>query len=212
MKKLIETLRSFGVEIPAEKEAEIKAEISKNYKNVAEVTKTTEKLETERDSWKGRAETAESTLKNFEGIDPANVKDEIATWKKKAEDAERDFQKKLDERDFEDALKEEIGAIKFSSEAAKKAVLADIRAAGLKVKNGKILGLSDLIEQMKSEDASAFVSEQQTNLEQGKARFTQNLNNSGQGTVLTKKDIMAIKDPAERQAKIAANIDLFKKG
>ena len=50
--------------------------------------------------------------------------------------------------------------------------MADIKEAGLKLKDGKILGLNDLINQMKEKDASAFVDEAQEQAQQNKAVFT----------------------------------------
>ena len=172
MQKLIETLKSFGIEIPADKQADVKKALSEHYKNIAEHNKAVSKLETDRDTWKEKAETAEETLKGFEGIDPSQVQTELATWKKKAEDAEENAKKQLYERDFADALKSELENMKFTSEAAKKAVMADIKEAGLKLKDGKILGLNDLINQMKEKDASAFVDEAQEQAQQNKAVFT----------------------------------------
>ena len=100
--------------------------------------------------------------------------------------------------------------IKFSSEAAKKSVMADIKEAGLKLKDGKILGLNDLIEQMKQSDASAFVDESQQQAQQQQARFaTSRIGHQQTPGSMTKKDIEAIKDPSERQAAIAQNIQLF---
>ena len=46
----------------------------------------------------------------------------------------------------------------------------------------------------------------------GKPQFTQPTGGAGGGAAVTVKDIMAIKDPAERQAKIVQNMHLFKKG
>ena len=120
MQKLIETLKSFGIEIPADKQADVKKALSEHYKNIAEHNKAVSKLETDRDTWKEKAETAEETLKGFEGIDPSQVQTELATWKKKAEDAEENAKKQLYERDFADALKSELENMKFTSEAAKK--------------------------------------------------------------------------------------------
>lgn len=213
MQKLIETLKSFGVEIPVDKQAEIKKSISEHYKNAAEYNKAISKLEADRDKWKQQAETAEETLKSFDGIDPAQIQTELATWKQKAEDAEKHAKEQLYERDFADALKSEMEGYKFTSEAAKKSIMAEIKDAGLKLKDGKILGLSDLVEQIKKNDASAFVDEQQEQLEAGKARFTQPQkpgSNANPGT-MTKNDIMGIKDPTERQAAIARNLSLFGK-
>lgn len=210
MQKLIDTLKSFGIEISEDKQADVKKALSEHYKNAKEVAKTLSKVESERDDWKERAETAEETLKGFDGIDPANTQTELAGWKKKAEDAEKEFNAKIYDRDFSDALKAALDDVKFSSEAAKKSVMADIKEAGLKLKNGKILGLNDLIEQMKQSDASAFVDESQQQAQQQQARFaTARIGHQQTPGSMTKKDIEAIKDPSERQAAIAQNIQLF---
>ena len=134
---------------------------------------------------------------------------DLADWKKKAEDAEKNAKAQLYERDFTDALKTEFEGIKFSSEAAKRAIMAEVKEAGLKLKDGKILGLNDLITQMKEKDASAFVDDEQQKAQQNQARFTQPTNKQGQGGALTKDQIMSIKDASERQAAIAANMSLF---
>lgn len=209
MQKLIETLKSFGIEIPEDKQAEVKKALSEHYKNAGEVSKTLAKVEGERDAWKDRAETAENTLKSFEGIDPESIKGELASWKQKAADAEKEYNDKIYERDFADALKAALEDVKFSSASAKKAVMADIKGAGLKLKDGKILGLNDLLEQMKKDDASAFVDDDQEQAEQNQARFTTSLSKNTPPGKLTKADIMNIKDAGERQAAIASNMSLF---
>lgn len=213
MQKLIETLKSFGIEIPADKQADVKKALSEHYKNAAENNKAISKLEADRDAWKEKAESAEETLKGFEGIDPAQVQSQLAEYKKKAEDAEKDRDAKLYERDFADALKTELEGVKFTSEAAKKSVMADIKEAGLKMKDGKILGLNDLISQMKEKDASAFVDEKQEQLEAERAKpFTGPLNQNTGGQKMTKSDILNIKDAGQRQSAIAQNLGLFGKG
>ena len=157
-------------------EEQIAFVMAENGKDIKKLQKENETLTADRDSLKERAETAEETLKKFEGIDPEAIQGEITKWKQKAEAAEKDYAEKLAQRDFEDALKEEIGNYKFTSDAAKKAIMSEIRESGLKCKDGKILGLGDLIAQMKEKDASAFVDDHQETLEQNKARFTQPLN------------------------------------
>ena len=87
--------------------------------------------------------------------------------------------------------------------------MADIKEAGLKLKDGKILGLNDLIEQMKQSDASAFVDESQQQAQQNQARFTTHVGHQQTPGSMTKKEIEAIKDPSERQTAIAQNIQLF---
>lgn len=210
MQNIEAILKQFGLEIPKEQTEEFRKTFHENYKTV----KDYEKLETDRDKWKGQAETAEDTLKKFDGVDLETMQTELATWKQKAETAENDYRQKIYDRDFSDVLKTEMESIRFSSEAAKKAVMAEIKESGLKLKDGKILGLSDLIGQIKERDASAFIDEQQQKAQQQAARFT----TAGTGKTpgghgaMTKKDIYAIKDPSERQAAIAENLGLFGQG
>lgn len=207
MKNIIDICKDFGLEIPADKQADFLKAVAGEYKTSAEHGKVAEKLA----AMQKRAETAEEALKGFEGIDPAKVNEQLAEANRKVKEAQEAAQKQLDERDFNDALKAELDGLKFTSTAARKAVEADVRAAGLKLRNGKIVGLSDVIEQIKAEDASAFVDEHQENLEKNKARFTQPGSGGTPGGGLTKKDIMAIKDPVERQRAIGQNLTLFGK-
>ena len=188
--------------------------MAENGKDIKKLQKENGTLESDRDNWKQRAETAEETLKKFDGVDLETMQTELNTWKQKAETAEKDYEQKIYERDFLDALKTELESVKFSSDAAKRAVMSEIKESGLKLKDGKILGLSDLIGQIKERDASAFVDEGQEQARQQAARFTvpgTGKSTGGSGTT-TKKDIMSIKDPTERQAAIAENLGLFGKG
>lgn len=154
MKRLVETLRSFGIEVPEDKVKEVRKKLSENYKNIGEVEKIKRNLDA--------------------------MKAELAAWKQKAEDAEAEYADRLAQRDFEDALKEETGGCRFTSQAAKRAIMAEIREAGLKVKDGKIMGLSELLTRMKEKDPSAFVDEEQEQLKAGRAKpYTEPLDRNG---------------------------------
>lgn len=200
MQKLIETLKGFGIEVPEDKHAEVKKALSAHYKNVAEHDKAISRLETDRDGWKKRAETAEETLKGFEGKDFETITKERDEWKKKAEEAKTEYDAKISAREKEDLLKEAFADVKFTSESAKKAIMAQI-SDGVTVKNGKLIGFNDLLEEAKKSDASAFVDEAAQKLEGGRAKFTTTQNKGGAATKVytDKKEIMKIKDPSERQ-------------
>ena len=209
MQNIIEILKSNGIEVPEDKVATINKAVAENYKTVSEVEKKTSKLESERDSWKDRAETAEETLKGFEGKDFDTITKERDEWKKKAEDAEKEYSAKEAEREKQELLKEAFAEIEFTSESAKKAIMAHI-SENVSVKNGKLIGFNDLLEDAKKNDASAFVDKAQQNLEQNKAKFTTPMNKQG-GKVgtMTKDEIMAIKDRGERREAMLANKELF---
>ena len=144
MQNVHEILKKYGVEVPAESKADFDKDILANYKTVTEVEKKLSKVESERDNYAEQLKTAQETLKSFEGVDLATIQNELATWKTKAENAEKDYNAKLEARDFEDALKAAMEGYKFSSTAAKNAVTEEVRKAGLKLKDGKILGLNDI--------------------------------------------------------------------
>jgi hypothetical protein len=98
----------------------------------------------------------------------------------KAENAEKEYSAKEAEREKKELLKEAFEGIEFTSESAKKAIMAQI-GESVSVKNGKLIGFNDLLEDAKKNDASAFVNKEQENLEQGKAKFTDKMNNIGRG-------------------------------
>lgn len=204
MKNIFDILSENGVELAEDKKEGFEKSFNENYKTISEVTKKLGKLETERDGYKERAETAEDTLKGFENVDIDTIKAELETYKKRAADAEADYNKKIYERDFRDALKTGLDGYKFSSESAKKAIEAEILEKGLKLDNGKILGFADAMNAIKERDASAFVSE----AEENKAYFTSADKPAGK-KYASKDDIMAIKNTSERYAAIEANKELF---
>lgn len=202
---IIEKLKQFNVEITSEMEKAF----SGDFLSEREVEKKLSKLQNENESLKERAETAEETLKGFEGKDFDTITKERDEWKKKAEDAEKEYSAKEAEREKQELLKEAFAEIEFTSESAKKAIIAQI-SENVSVKNGKLIGFNDLLEDAKKNDASAFVDKAQQNLEQNKAKFTTPMNKQG-GKVgtMTKDEIMAIKDRGERREAMLANKELF---
>lgn len=205
---IIEKLKQFNVEVTPDMEKAFSGE----FLSEKEVEKKISKAENDRDSWKQRAETAEETLKGFEGKDLNAMQKEIDDWKEKATKAESEYNAKMAEHEKQELLKEAFAEIEFTSESAKKAIMAQI-SENVSVKNGKLIGFNDLLEDAKKNDASAFANKEQQNLEQNKARFTQPMNNQNGGGVatMTRKDIEAIKDTRERQRAIAENAHLYQK-
>ena len=112
----------------------------------------------ERDDYKARLETAETTLKNFEGIDPEKIQQEIQSYRQKAEDAEKDFAKKLLQRDQTDWLKGKMDEYGVASPYARAQLIAEItdEANGLKWKDGAFMGLDDYMKSAKEKDANLY--------------------------------------------------------
>lgn len=163
MKNIEQILKEAGIEVTDEQKAAVNKAVTENYRTINDYNnqvKKAEKAEGERDTLQKQYDDAQETIKGFDGVDIEKLNKDIADWKERAEKAEKDAQSKIYERDYADALKTEIGAYKFTSEAAKRDVMAQVKAAGLKLNDGKLLGLSDLIGQIKKSDATAFVDEE----------------------------------------------------
>ena len=150
MVKIISELEKIGLEITDEQKESIKKSMGEELYSKQELDKKIGKVEAERDNYKERAETAEGTLKGFEGKDFDEITKDRDEWKKKAEQAEQDFNAKIAERDKNDLLEKAFKDVKFSSESAKKSIMADI-AASVTVKDGKLIGFNDLLEDAKKE-------------------------------------------------------------
>lgn len=171
MVKIISELEKIGLEITDEQKESIKKSMGEELYSKQELDKRIGKVEAERDNYKERAETAEGTLKGFEGKDFDEITKDRDEWKKKAEQAEQDFNAKIAERDKNDLLEKAFKDVKFSSESAKKSIMTDI-AASVTVKDGKLIGFNDLLEDAKKSDAGAFVDEQEQQSQQNQATFT----------------------------------------
>lgn len=201
---IIEKLKSFNVEITAEIEKAFAGE----FVSEREMEKKLSKLQTENETLKERAETAEETLKGFDGKNFDEITKERDEWKKKAEEAEISHNEKMAELEKAELLKEAFADVEFTSNSAKNAIMKQISDA-ISVKNGKLIGFNDLLEDARKNDASAFVNKQQETLEQNKAKFTTNMNNNGKVGTITKEEIMAIKDRGERRQAMLDNKELF---
>ena len=212
MKNINEILKDLGITVPEDKAAELQKLVDENYKTVAEFDKKVGRLETERDGLQSQLDTAAETLKKFEGIDADQIKAELAAATKKAEDAEQSLKDQLEERDYNDALKACMAEVKFSSNAARDAILAKIRQQGLNRDGDKLLGFEDAIKAAREADPEAFAKEEDPNTLPA-AKVTTKLGGGQTGKKYNSKDeIMAIKDPSERQQAIAENMNLFQKG
>ena len=202
---IIEKLKSFKVEVTPEMEKAFAGD----FLSELEVQKKLGKTEEDRDAWKKRAETAEETLKGFEGKDFDGITKDRDEWKQKFETLEEEQNKAKQAAELEDAINEHVNGLNFKDEYRKRAYIEDLKKEGYQVKDGKLIGASDF---QKKYDADAFVDEKQQKLEERKAKFTDKSRSKTDGSELTKDQIMAVTDRAERRKLISENMDLFSKG
>lgn len=197
-------LKKLGIEVSDEQKESLKKSMGEELYSKEEMEDKVKKASSESEQWKTRAESAEKMLEGLDGKSPEDILRERDDWKRQAEDSQKDYEAKIAEHEKDELLKEAFAEIEFSSESAKKAIMKDI-SESVSVRNGKLIGFSDLIEEAKKTDANAFVNKQTP-----PARFTKpNENDPGGDKHATRESILSIKDRSERQKAIAENISLF---
>jgi hypothetical protein len=197
-------LKKLGIEVSDEQKESLKKSMGEELYSKEEMEDKVKKASSESEQWKNRAESAEKMLKGLDGKSLEDILKERDDWKRQAEDSKKDYEAKIAEHEKNELLKEAFAEIEFTSESAKKAIMEDI-SKGVSVRNGKLIGFSDLIEEAKKTDANAFVNKQNP-----PAYFTKpNENDPGGDKPTTRESILSIKDRSERQKAIAENISLF---
>lgn len=175
MKNIYEILKGIGLEIPEDKKETFEKSLNENYKTVAEVDGINGKLK--------KAEEERDTYKTKYDNDIATRDNDLADLKKKLEDAGTDkntikqltedlsnlqsnydtdkanWQKQLDDTKYDYAVKEKVAGLKFSSNSAKKAFMAELKENPLQMRDGNLTGFDDFVNAYKSNDADAFVKE-----------------------------------------------------
>lgn len=201
MKNIHTILSELGITVPEDKTADLNKEVAANYKTVAEFDKQASKLT----AMTERAETAEETLKGFEGKDFDAITRERDDWKQKHDDLMAKQQKEAEERDFNDLL---TAAIKEAKGKNPKAIAALLDTESLKASKNRDKDIKAALESVKGENDYLFDSDDGG---APPAKFTgeRKGNGAGSGGKLTKKDILAERDAVKRQKLILENSHLF---
>lgn len=150
-----------GLNLPQEVIDKIMAE---NGKDIAAEQKKAEKITQERDSYKLKAENLETQvndanaeIQKFKDMDVEGIKQAAEDWKEKAEKAKSDADAQISEMKFDYALTAELTGAKAKNAKAVKALLD---MDGLKLNDGKIIGLDEQLSQIKTENDYLFESDE----------------------------------------------------
>ena len=87
---------------------------------------------------------------------------DLTLWKDKLDASEKEYNQKIEERDFNDVLTKALAGEKFSSDFAKTGIINMIKDKGLKREGEKILGLDDYMKELKESQKDAFVTDGKT--------------------------------------------------
>jgi hypothetical protein len=203
MKNIIDICKEFGIEIPADKHAEFNKVVAENYKTIAEHEKKVFRLTDDLNAANKRAETAEATLKGFEGKDFDAITRERDEWQRKHKELEESHKRETEEREFNEGLSAAITEAKGKNA---KAIMALLDLEKLRGSKNQDKDIKAALDALRTDNGYLFEDNG------GTPAFTAPGGKGGNDGTTTVKDIMAIKDPVERQEKIVQNMHLFKKG
>ena len=185
--------------------------MAENGKDIGKIQRELDDMTAERDKEKGRADTAEETLKGFDGVDVEKLNKSIADWKKKAEDAEKDYNQKIADRDFNDLLKE---AIKSANGLNEKAIMGCLDIPTLKASKNQKSDIESAIKALSEAEDSKMLFKAENIVTPHFTSVNRGGNNGG--GIKSKDDIYATDDkgrfkytPEQRAQLIADNPSLF---
>ena len=138
--------------------------MAENGKDIAAEQKKSEKITQERDSYKLKSESLETQvndanaeIQKFKDMDIDGIKQAADDWKTKAEKAKSDADAQISEMKFDYALTAALTGAKARNSKAVKALLD---MDGLKLNDGKIIGLDEQLSQIKEENSFLFESDE----------------------------------------------------
>lgn len=179
MKNIYEILKSFELTVPEDKKEDFNKALNENYKTISEVVKIQNKLEKaegERDTYKTKYDTdikqRDADIKDLQGklkdagtdtTKLADLQKELSELQDTYNTEKSNYEKQLSHQAYEFAIKEKVAELKFSSNSAKKAFIADALKEEMKMKDGQLQGFDDFLESYKKTDADAFLKEDTEN-------------------------------------------------
>lgn len=108
MKSIHDILSGIGITVPEDKKKDFETVFNENYKTVSEVGKIT----AARDNYKSQLETAQKALKEFDGVDVADLKGQITKLTGDLAKQSADYEAKISDRDFNDLVSKYAGEFK----------------------------------------------------------------------------------------------------
>ena len=153
MKNIFEILAALGIVIPEDKKQDITKQVAENYKTVFEKVKS--RLEVERDNYKDSLDTAQNSLKEFEGVDVKELNGKVAQLTADLAKKDTEYQAKISDMEFDATLDNAISASKARNVKALKALL-DVET--LKASKNQAEDIKTAIENVKKDNDYLFES------------------------------------------------------
>lgn len=147
-----------GLGLPDE---QAKSVLAIHEKELGKVAADRDGLKADNEALKGRLAERDKdmeALKKTAG-DAEATGEKLADLQAKYEADTKKYQEQIAARDYSDAVRSTVEAkgVKFTSKAAERAFIADLREKGLKLDNGTLLGFDEFLAAQKQADPEAFL-------------------------------------------------------
>lgn len=138
-------------------EEQVAAVMKENGKDILVEQKKTEAAELKRDNYKGQLDTAQSTLKEFEGIDVKEIQAKVSELETTLATKETDYQTKVKDMEFTALLNGELSKVGAKST---KAVAALLDMDALKSSKNQKEDIAKAVETLKTDNDYMFASKE----------------------------------------------------
>lgn len=203
MKNIHTILSEAGITVPEDKKADFDKAVAENYKTTAEFEKKVSRLTEDLTAATKRADTAEETLKGFEGKDFDAITRDRDEWQRKHNDLVESHKRETEEREFNEGLSAAITEAKGKSP---KAIMALLDLEKLRGSKNQEKDIKAALDSLRTESGYLFEDNG------GAPKFTDPKGNGGsKDRTVTREEIMSITDRAERRAEMAKHQYLFTK-
>lgn len=128
----------------------------------SELQNTINTLTAERDGLKTQLSDANTAIQSYKDMDIDGIKKAAADWETKYNSDTKALKDQLEGVKYGYAVDNAVSGIKFTSDSARKAFVSDLTAKGLKLQDGKLLGLDDFTKTYRENDPGAFASDDPT--------------------------------------------------
>lgn len=149
MKNIYDILKDFGLEVPEDKRADFDKAWKENYRTKADY----DKVAGQRDEYKTSLDTVNGKLKEFDGVDVADLRGQIEALKQDLKDKDAEYAAREADRAFNETLRE---AIKEAGGRNDKAVMALLDVEALKASKDQSADIKKALDAARESDAYLF--------------------------------------------------------
>ena len=153
MKNIYDILKDFGLEVPEDKRSDFDKAWKENYRTKAEY----EKAVSQRDEYKTSLDTVNTKLKEFDGVDVADLKGQITTLQEDLKKKDAEYAAKEVDRAFNDSLDK---AITEAGGRNPKAIRGLLDLENLKGSKDQTEDIKKALDAVKESDAYLFGSDE----------------------------------------------------